>query len=193
MTPISGRARAFDWADLLVFAFLVALICAVVTVAREWSGPLRPVAEIHLEPAYLPLYGIFSLARGVVAYGVSFLFTMLYGYAMARVAGANGCPAVAGCAQSISSSASCPVHPGLVHLSRLNLAEMASVLMIFTGQVWNMTSPLRLPKAVLELNAVAQLAHLTRWRRFFTLDLSAATGLVWNSMMSMAGGWFFLT
>jgi len=200
MTPISGRVRAFDWADLLVFAFLVGLICAVVTVAREWSGPLRPVAQIHLEPAYLPLYGIFSLARGVVAYGVSFLFTMLYGYAMARVTGAERLLLpLLDVLQSIPVLGFMPGFVlGLVHLfPHLNLGlEMASVLMIFTGQVWNMTFSFyaSLKAVPPELNAVAQLAHLTWWRRFFTLDLSfAATGLVWNSMMSMAGGWFFLT
>ena len=81
-----GRTeRAFDWADLAVIGLLVALIYAMVTVAREWSGPLQAIAEIHLEVRYLPLYALFSLARGVIAYGVSFLFTMVYGYAMARV------------------------------------------------------------------------------------------------------------
>src|SRR2546425_139934 len=85
-----GRTeRAFDWADLTVVGLLVALIYAMMTVAREWSGPLQPVAEIHLEARYLPLYALFSLARGVIAYGVSFLFTMVYGYTMARVAGAE--------------------------------------------------------------------------------------------------------
>ena len=81
-----GRTqRAFDWVDVAVVGLLVALIYAMVTVAREWSGPLRPVAEIHLESRYLPLYALFSLTRGVIAYGVSFLFTLVYGYTMARV------------------------------------------------------------------------------------------------------------
>ena len=75
--------RVFDWVDLAVAGALVALLCALVTVAREWSGPLRPVTEIHLQARYLPLYALFSLTRGVIAYGVSFVFTMVYGYAMA--------------------------------------------------------------------------------------------------------------
>src|SRR6185503_1966593 len=81
--------RIFKWADLAVLAFLGALIYGVVTVAREWSGPLQRVPEIHLEARYLPVYALFSLTRGVLAYGLSFLFTMIYGYAMARVAGAE--------------------------------------------------------------------------------------------------------
>ena len=66
-------------ADLAVLALLVALVWGVVTVAREWSGPLKPVAEIHLEARYLPLYVMFSLARGVMAYGwrpVAFLVVL---------------------------------------------------------------------------------------------------------------------
>src|SRR5206468_12610171 len=87
---------------------------------------------------------------------------------------------------------------GLVHLfPRQNLGlEMASVLMIFTGQVWNMTFSFysSLKSVPPDLLAVARLSKMSWWQRFFQLDLSyAATGLVWNSMMSMAGGWFFLT
>ena len=69
--------RAIAWTDLAVFAGLVASIYVMVTVAREWTGPLKPVAEIHTEAGYLPLYALFSLTRGLCAYGVSFLFTMV--------------------------------------------------------------------------------------------------------------------
>jgi NitT/TauT family transport system permease protein len=75
--------------DGAVLASLAAFVCALVTLAREWTGPLQPTTEIHLEPGYLPLYALFSLARGLVAYGISFLFTMAYGYVMARVTGAE--------------------------------------------------------------------------------------------------------
>ena len=86
---------------------------------------------------------------------------------------------------------------GLVHLfPHQNLGlEIASVLMIFTGQVWNMTFSFysSLKSVPPDLVAVARLARMSWWERFFRLDLSfAATGLLWNSMMSMAGGWFFL-
>src|SRR6266576_3534780 len=172
----------------------------MVTVAREWSGPLQPVAEIHLEARYLPLYALFSLARGVIAYGVSFLFTLVYGYAMARVAGAERLMLpLLDILQSIPVLGFLPgLVLGLVHLfPRQNLGlEMASVLMIFTGQVWNMTFSFysSLKSVPPDLLAVARLSKMSWWQRFFQLDLSyAATGLVWNSMMSMAGGWFFLS
>ncbi len=192
--------RAFDWVDLAVFGLLVALIYAFVTVAREWSGPLKPVAEIHTEARYLPLYTLFSLTRGLIAYGVSFLFTMVYGYAMARVAGAERVMLpVLDILQSIPVLGFLPGFVlALVHLfPHRNLGlEIASVLMIFTGQAWNMTFSFysSLKSVPPDLVAVTRLTKMSWWERFFRLDLSfATTGLVWNSMMSMAGGWFFLT
>ena len=82
-------ARAFNGSDLAVFGLLISVIYLMVVVAREWSGPLKQVAEIHTEARYLPLYALFSLTRGICAYVVSFGFTMVYGYVMARVAGAE--------------------------------------------------------------------------------------------------------
>jgi NitT/TauT family transport system permease protein len=191
--------RAFGWVDLAVAGLLAALIYALVTVAREWSGVLQPVPELHLEARYLPLYTLFSLSRGVIAYGVSFLFTMVYGYAMARVAGAERVMLpVLDILQSIPVLGFLPGFVlGLVHLfPHQNIGlEIASVLMIFTGQVWNMTFSFysSLKSVPPDLVAVARLARMSWWKRFFRLDLSfAATGLLWNSMMSMAGGWFFL-
>ena len=191
--------RAFGWVDLAVIGLLVALIYALVTVAREWGAPLQQVPEIHLEARYLPLYTLFSLSRGVIAYGISFLFTMVYGYAMARVAGAERVMLpVLDILQSIPVLGFLPGFVlGLVHLfPNQNIGlEIASVLMIFTGQVWNMTFSFysSLKSVSPDLVAVARLSRMSWWERFFRLDLSfAATGLLWNSMMSMAGGWFFL-
>ena len=197
--PFIRTPRAFGWVDLAVAGLLAAFIYALVTVAHEWRGPLRQVPEIHLEARYLPLYSLFSLSRGVMAYGVSFLFTMVYGYAMARVAGAERVMLpVLDILQSIPVLGFLPGFVlGLVYLfPHQNIGlEIASVLMIFTGQVWNMTFSFysSLKSVPPDLVAVARLARMTWWERFFRLDLSfAATGLLWNSMMSMAGGWFFL-
>jgi NitT/TauT family transport system permease protein len=191
--------RAFGWIDLAVIGLLAAFIYALVTVAHEWSGPLQQVPVIHLEARYLPLYALFSLSRGVMAYGVSFLFTMIYGYAMARVAGAERVMLpVLDILQSIPVLGFLPGFVlGLVHLfPHQNIGlEIASVLMIFTGQVWNMTFSFysSLKSVPPDLLAVARLTRMSWWERFFRLDLAfAAHGLLWNSMMSMAGGWFFL-
>jgi NitT/TauT family transport system permease protein len=191
--------RAFSWVDLAVAGLLAAFIYALVTVAHEWTAPLQQVPEIHLEVRYLPLYTLFSLSRGVIAYGVSFVFTMIYGYIMARVAGAEKVMLpVLDILQSIPVLGFLPGFVlGLVHLfPNQNIGlEIASVLMIFTGQVWNMTFSFysSLKSVPPELTAVARLSRMSWWERFFRLDLSfSATGLLWNSMMSMAGGWFFL-
>jgi NitT/TauT family transport system permease protein len=192
-------SRAFGWIDLAVAGLLAAFIYALVTVAHEWRAPLLQVPEIHLEARYLPLYTLLSLSRGVIAYGVSFVFTMVYGYAMARVAGAERVMLpLLDILQSIPVLGFLPGFVlGLVHLfpERNVGLEIASVLTIFTGQVWNMTFSFysSLKSVPPELVAVARLARMSWWERFFRLDLSfSATGLLWNSMMSMAGGWFFL-
>lgn len=197
--PAGYQGPIFKWADLVVLVSLGALIYGVVTVAREWSAPLQQVPEIHLEARYLPLYAWFSLTRGVLAYCLSFFFTMAYGYTMARVAGAERVMLpVLDILQSIPVLGFLPGFVlGLVHLfPQQNIGlELASVLMIFTGQVWNMTFSFysSLKSVPPDLVAVARLTRMSWWERFFRLDLSfAATGLLWNSMMSMAGGWFFL-
>ena len=179
---------------------LAAFIAAIVTTAREWSGPLQAAAEIHLEPRYLPLYALYSLARGIAAYSLSFLFTMLYGYTMARVIGAERfLLPLLDLLQSIPVLGFMPGFVlALMHLfPHANVGlELASVLMIFTGQVWNMTFSFysSLKSVPPELVAVSRLAKWSWWQRFVRLDVSfAANGLVWNSMMSMAGGWFFLS
>lgn len=191
--------RYFGGFDLVVVGMLIALIYAVVALAREWTGPLQQVPEIHLEARYLPLYALFSLSRGVIAYGVSFLFTLIYGYTMARVSGAERILLpVLDILQSIPVLGFLPGFVlGLVHLfPHQNIGlEIASILMIFTGQVWNMTFSFysSLKSVPPDLVAVARLSRMSWWERFIRLDLSfAATGLLWNSMMSMAGGWFFL-
>ena len=74
--------------------------------------------------------------------------------------------------------------------------ELACVVMIFTGQVWNMAFSFygSLKAVPAEMYEVARLHRFSRWKTFRTVELpSAVIGLVWNSMMSMAGGWFFLT
>ena len=193
--PRSG----FSWVDLAVVALVALSVLLVLGIVRGWRSSLQAGSEISLEARHLPLYTFLSLTRGVVAYGVSFLFTMVYGYAMARIAGAERVML-----PLLDIFQSIPVlgfMPGFVlGMARLfpqqHLGlEIASILMIFTGQAWNMTFSFyaSLKSVPPDLVAVARLARMSWWRRFFRLDLSyAATGLVWNSMMSMAGGWFFL-
>src|SRR5581483_11526356 len=73
--------------------------------------------------------------------------------------------------------------------------ELGSILLIFTGQVWNIAFSFysSLKTQPRELREAAIIYRFGRWQRFLELDLPFSTiGLVWNSMMSVAGGWFFL-
>ena len=196
---IAPPGSSFGWADLLVLGLLIAMVYAVIAVAREWTGPLQTHLEIQTHAKYLPLYALFSLTRGLCAYGISFLFTLVYGYTMARARGAERVMLpVLDILQSIPVLGFLPGFVlGLVHLfpHRNFGLELASVLMIFTGQAWNMTFSFysSLKAIPPDLVAVSRLTKMSWWERFLRLELPfSATGLVWNSMMSMAGGWFFL-
>jgi NitT/TauT family transport system permease protein len=186
--------------DLMILAALGALVYGLIDIGEEWTGWTGPVVEIDLSPAALPRYVMLSLFRGFAAYLLSLLFTILYG----RIAAYNR-RAEKVMVPLLDVLQSIPVLgflPGLVLalvalFPRSNVGlELACVLMIFTGQVWNMTFSFyqSLRSIPPELTDAARVYRLTWWQRFTQLELpSAAFGLVWNSMMSMAGGWFFLT
>jgi NitT/TauT family transport system permease protein len=198
MTRVIPRRTGF--ADLVAVGVLLLLLYGLFAVEHEWRAPARAAVEIDLGLSSLPQYTFFSLCRGLAAFALSFFFTMVYGYVAARVRGADRVMLpVLDILQSI------PVlgfMPGVV----LALAalfphtntglELAAVLMIFTGQVWNMTfsfyhSLRAIPNDLLEAASVYRFGW---WRRFTRVELPYSTvGLVWNGMMSMAGGWFFLT
>src|SRR5512142_857832 len=193
------RSRRVGWLDLALAAGLGAAIYGLVGLAREWTGALRPAVEIDLSLGALPGYALLSLSRGLAAYLLSLLFTLVYGYWAAhdRVAERVLIPAL-DILQSIPVLGFMPgLVLGLVGLfphSNVGL-ELASVVMIFTGQAWNMTFSFyhSLRSVPSDLTEVATLSRFGWWQRFRWVELPfSAIGLVWNSMMSMAGGWFFL-
>ena len=148
---------------------------------------------------YLGLYTLYSLARGVVAYCLSLVFAIGYGYWAAKDRAAE--KILLPILDILQSIPVVTFMPGfmlsLAYLfpnSDLGL-NLASILMIFTGQAWNMVfsfyhSVKTIPPDFYE---VGEIYHFGWWRRFSRIELPSTTvGLVWNSMMSMAGGWFFL-
>ena len=192
--------RSTWWIDLLIVIGLAALVAGVVALARRWTAPLRPTVEIELSLWALPGYTLLSLARGVAAYLLSLTFTLVYGSVAAhhRVAERVMIP-VLDILQGIPVLGFLPgLVLGMVALfphSNIGL-ELACVVMIFTGQVWNMTFSFygSLRAIPLELREAARVYRFGWWKTFTALEVPAAMiGLVWNSMMSMAGGWFFLT
>ncbi len=185
--------------DGLLLLSVIGLVWAAMPVVRQWTGALPTTVVIDLSPWALPGYVMLSLTRGLAAYALSLGFTLVYGYwaAKHRPSGYVLLPLL-DILQSIPVLGFMPgLVLGLMALfpgSNLGL-ELAAVLMIFTGQVWNMTfsfhrSLTSLPKDQAD---AARVFRFSWWQRLRWVELPfATTGLVWNSMMSMAGGWFFL-
>ena len=185
--------------DLPVFALGLALLYSVAVLARYWSGPLAPQVEIDLSPYRLPVYALYSFLRISIAYFLSLAFTLAYGYVAARNARAERFMVpLLDILQSIPVLSFLPgVMLAMVGLfpSRQIGLELGAILLIFTGQVWNMAfsfySSLKCIPA--ELREAATLYRFSWWQSFTQMELPyAVIGLVWNSMMSVAGGWFFL-
>ncbi len=177
----------------------IGLFYSVMAFARYWSGPVSSQAEISLHPAALPKYALFSVLRIAIAYIFSFVFTLVYGYVAAynRKAERFMIPLL-DTLQSIPVLSFLPgvmISMAALFPSRQLGVELGSVLLIFTGQVWNMTFSFysSLKSIPTEVREAALAYRLSWWQRFWQLELpQAAIGLIWNSMMSVAGGWFFL-
>ncbi len=192
-------SRRFGFIDVGIILVLVAVMTLLVIAASRWAAPLTPVVSITLAPGMLPVYAGYSLLRMLLAYLLSLIFTLMYGHIAAtnRRAERVMIP-VLDILQSIPILSFLPaVVLALVAAfphSNVGL-ELASILLIFTSQVWNMTfsfyhAARTLPADLKEFSAVARLRP---WQRFLKLEVpSSMIGLIWNSMMSWAGGWFFL-
>jgi NitT/TauT family transport system permease protein len=185
--------------DLLMFAVAIALFYGVITVGRTWLGPFTPEVEISRSPLALPIYAGYSLLRITIAYILSLIFTMVYGYVAAYNPRAERFMIpLLDVLQSIPVLSFLPgVMLAMVALfpGRQLGVEAGAILLIFTGQVWNMAfsfyaSLKSIPK---DMREAATIYGFSWWQRFIEMELPfSAIGLVWNSMMSVAGGWFFL-
>jgi NitT/TauT family transport system permease protein len=191
--------RSFG-ADLFVLAAIIAGLFSLIAMGREWHHPFQSKVDIDLSPWMLPYYTMLSFMRGAVAYILSFLFTLFYARwaAYDRRAERFLIPLL-DILQSIPLAAFLtPIEIFLVGLfphSNIGL-ELTCVIVIFTGQVWNMTFSFYYSLKALpdDFNFVGKLARYTPWQKFTQIELPFATkGLVYNSMVSMAGGWFFLS
>ncbi|MFQ3633731.1 ABC transporter permease [Roseiflexus sp.] len=192
--PDRPRLTGADGIILLVVVGLLALgIWAAEAAPAEVRGP-----EISLSIGALPFYALHSVGRMAAAYALSLIFTLIYGYIAAynRRAERVLMPLL-DVLQSVPILSFLPVV--LLSLTAIlpeGIAiELASIVLIFTSQVWNMTfawyqSLTTVPR---ELREASGIFRFTRWRRLTTLELPfGALALIWNSMMSWAGGWFFL-
>ncbi len=196
--PLRGATGVF--VDLFLIATLAALVGGVVVLAQRWNAPIRTATPIDLDPRALPGYTLLSLSRGFAAYLLSLVFTLVYGTIAAHSKRAEKVMIpLLDIGQGIPVLGFLPgLVLGMVALfphSNVGL-ELACVLMIFTGQVWNMVFSFygSVRSVPAELREVARIHRFGWFKTFRTVEVSSsAIGLVWNSMMSMAGGWFFLT
>jgi NitT/TauT family transport system permease protein len=195
------KNRRFTWIDLVI---LIGVFGFSWTVLHFGEGMIVHFDEnqspaISIDLLNIPYYAGRTVLRMWIAFGFALLFTFIVGYAAAknRVARSIVLPAldilqsvpVLGFL-SITVTGFMALFPG----SLLGV-ECASIFAIFTGQVWNMTfgfyhSLVTIPN---DLQEAAVNFRLSRWQRFSTLEVpSSMHGLIWNSMMSFGGGWFFV-
>jgi NitT/TauT family transport system permease protein len=189
----------FKLVDLMIMFVVTAALSMTVYVASGWRFEMQPAVDISLDPKSIPLYAVNSLVRMFLAYALSLGFSIWYGYTANRSkAHEKVMIPLLDILQSIPVLSFLPgVVMAMIALfpNRRIGVELASILLIFTGQVWNMAfsyynSINTIPR---ELAEVTRVFGHNRFRKFMSLDLPfSAIGLIWNSMMSMSGGWFFL-
>ena len=188
---------AFSAGDAFIVLLIIILLSLGVRLATHAPAAITG-PTIYLTPAALPWYALLSTGRMAIAYVIALLFTLLYSYIAAHQRRArlvmlplldvlqsvpilSFLPVVL-----LSFTAILPEHFGV---------ELASIVLIVTSQVWNMTYSFyqSLTTIPSELREASAIFRLNTWLRFKTLELPfGATGLIWNSMLSWAGGWFFL-
>jgi NitT/TauT family transport system permease protein len=182
-------------------AFIVLILAVVLYLGARLAIHAPTVItgpDITLAPAALPWYALVSTGRMAIAYLLSLSFTIAYAYTAARNRRARLIMLpLLDILQSVPILSFLPV----VLLSMTTIlpertgVEVAAVVLIVTSQVWNMTfsfyqSLTTIPTELLEASAIFR---LNPWLRFKTVELPfGANGLIWNSMVSWAGGWFFL-
>jgi NitT/TauT family transport system permease protein len=197
------RRPQFRWVDILIGSAVFALLYGVLRLGITLRAPYAPShapATISTSPERLPYYALRSLTRMFIALFLSIAFTFVYGTAAARLRRAEKVLVpLLDILQSVPIlgflSITVTFFIAVFPHSIIGL-ECAAIFAIFTSQAWNMTfsfyhSLISQPR---ELDEAARLMRLTKWERFWKLDVPGSMiGLVWNGMMSFGGGWFFLT
>jgi len=201
-TLASSRVLQRTWPfvmDLCVAAIGLAVFYAIVRIAMLWAGPPSEQMVVSLSPRALPQYAFYSIVRIFLAYVLSLVFAVSYGYLAAYNKRVEPFMiAVLDILQSIPVfSFLPPVMLAMIALfpTRHIGVELGAIVLLFTGAVWNMafsfySSLKSIPR---ELREAADINRFSWLQRLVQLELpSAAIGLVWNSIMSVAGAWFTL-
>jgi len=187
--------------DAVAFPLIICLLAMAIVGFHQTMAPIGVLQtqKISLDPSNLPEYALRTTLRMLAAMVASLVFTLVYGTlaAKSRRAGMVLIP-ILDILQSV---------PVLGYISftvtfflalfpgRVLGAELAAIFAIFTSQAWNMTFSFyqSLRTVPRDLSEVSRGFHLTPWQRFWKLDVPfSMPGLIWNMMMSMSGGWFFV-
>jgi NitT/TauT family transport system permease protein len=200
LPPISRRVVPNLW-DFVAFALIIAVFVAIAEAAGGMIKPLPPagIPTVALDYANLPYYALRTTSRMFAALAFSFLFTFTYATLAAKSRRAEMVLIpILDVLQSVPIlgflSFTVTIFLGLFPGSTLG-AECAAIFAIFTSQAWNMAFSFyqSLRTVPGDLEEVARGFRLSAWQRFWFLEVPfAVPGLLWNTMMSMSGGWFFV-
>jgi len=195
------RPRAPNWRDLIALSLLVAIIILLGSGARQMLAPLTigKQPEISLSPAALPAYALRTTIRMLAALLASLLFTFTYATVAAKSRRAEmvliplldvlqSVPVLGYLSFTVVFFVS--LFPGSILGP-----ELAAIFAIFTAQAWNMAFSFfqALRTVPRDLDEASRSFRFSGWQRFWRLEVPfAMPGLIWNTMMSMSGGWFFV-
>jgi NitT/TauT family transport system permease protein len=199
--PTLGQALRPNIWDVVALILVIGAMVLIVYGGEQTALPLSAldVTPVSLDPGNLPVYALRTTMRMLLAIVCSIIFTFIYAALAAKSRRAEMV-----LIPLLDILQSVPILGFLTFtvVFFLNLfpgqvfgAELACVFAIFTSQAWNMTFSLyqsirNVPK---DLEEASQSFHLSGWQRFWRLDVPfAMPGLIWNTMMSMSGGWFFV-
>jgi NitT/TauT family transport system permease protein len=184
---------------LPIFLAAFSVFYAFLAVTRYWLTPATSETVIELRPTVLPMYAMFSVVRIAIAYFISLIFSVAYGWLAAHNAKAER--VMIPLLDTLQSIPVLSFLPGVM-LAMVALfprrqfgIELGSILLIFTGQAWNMAFSFysSLKSIPSEMQEVANVYRWSPLQRLLQLELPFGTiGLVWNSMISVAAAWFYL-
>ena len=200
LAVLTRAPRPNVW-DLIALILVIGAMVLIVYGGKQTTLPLSAldVSPVSLDPANLPFYALRTTLRMLLAIACSTVFTFIYAAVAAKSRRAEMV-----LIPLLDILQSVPILGFLTFtvVFFLNLfpgrvlgAELACVFAIFTSQAWNMTFSMyqslrNVPK---DLDEASKSFHLSGWQRFWRLDVPfAMPGLIWNAMMSMSGGWFFV-
>jgi len=195
-----SRLRPSYW-DGVALPLVLGTIMLIAWASQQMSAPYQPgqPLPISLDPRNLPEYGVRTVLRMIAALGASLVFSLAYAALAAKSRRAEKLLIpVLDILQSVPILGFLSITvTGFIALFPGSLLgyECAAIFAIFTSQAWNMTFSLYQSFSAVphDLREAARMYHLSPWQSFWQLEVPfALPQLVWNMMMSVSGGWFFV-